>query len=120
MASVSLSPGERWSPSVLQNLRDSEWVLVLVSQAACRSSFVQQEIGAAIAGRKKVIPVVWDIDPSQLPGWLSEHHVLDLRAKSFEAIQIEAKKIAGRVKAGRASGFLVLVGGLLALKLLSK
>ena len=68
---MSLQPGQDWHATIRANLQQSRWVFVLASRAACKSIFVQQEIGGAILGDKTIVPVVWDMPPSELPGWLS-------------------------------------------------
>src|SRR5260370_40059547 len=69
MASASLQPGQHWSAEILNNLRGSNWVILLASRAACSSAFVNQEIGGALLDSKRLIPIIWDIDPNELPGW---------------------------------------------------
>lgn len=61
LASVSMPPGERWMPHIMDNLRSSTWVLCLASRAACASPWVMQEMGASMASNKKLVPVIWDI-----------------------------------------------------------
>lgn len=68
LASVSLAPGQRWPQEILNALGSSTWVLFLASRAACASPWVQQELGAAVVTQKKLVPIVWDMPPSQLPG----------------------------------------------------
>src|SRR3989338_8840867 len=50
LASVSMPPGERWMPHIMDNLRGSTWVLCLASRAACASPWGMQEMGAAGIG----------------------------------------------------------------------
>jgi hypothetical protein len=38
LASVSLKPGDRWSQTILQNLRNASWVFFLAGRAACYSA----------------------------------------------------------------------------------
>jgi TIR domain len=68
LASVSMPPGERWMPHIMDNLRSSTWVLCLASRTACASPWVMQEMGAAVAGNKKLVPIIWDQQPDALPG----------------------------------------------------
>jgi len=68
IASVSLKPGDDWGKEIRRNLLKSRCVIFLASMRACESSFVQQELGMALGASKKVIPIVWDIAPSDLPG----------------------------------------------------
>lgn len=63
IASVSLQPGENWSQVIWNNLKASPWVIFLASRSACGSAYVQQELGAALAGEKKIVPIVWDLAP---------------------------------------------------------
>ena len=78
LAPISLSPGGQWSQETLAALNSSRWVLFLASRAACTAPYVLQEVGAAVAAKKELIPVVWDIQPSQLPGWASQYQALNL------------------------------------------
>ena len=77
-ASVSIPPGEKWSSYLIDNLKSSQCVLFLASKAACESPYVQQELGAALATEKKIIPVVWDIDPLELPAWMNQFQAINL------------------------------------------
>ena len=71
MASVSLrlrqlckgQPGQDWSKEIMENLRNSKWVILLASHAACSSEFVNQE---PLLNAKNLIPIVWDMPPNEL------------------------------------------------------
>ena len=84
---ASLAPGSQWSQKLREELRAAHTVLVLASRKAMQSAMVNQESGAATLNDKKVIPVVWDMDPSQLPGWLREYQALDLRPNDAQQIR---------------------------------
>lgn len=107
VASVSLQPGERWSEAIWANLKASPWVVFLASGAACRSAYVQQELGAALAFEKRVVPIVWDLPPSELPGWLKERHALDLRGGSWDDLALAVQDIAAGIMADKRKGALV-------------
>jgi hypothetical protein len=108
-ASASLRPGDHWATSTLTALSQSQWVVVLASRAAAGSAYVNQEIGVALGGAKVLVPVVWDIPPSELPGWLRGKQAVDLRGQtSVEGIQVEIAKLAGRVQAQKQRAALVL------------
>jgi hypothetical protein len=113
LAPISLQPGERWSPAILENLRASNWVLVLASKAACSSAFVNQEIGAALLTSKTLVPIVWDVSPSELPGWLAQFQALDLRNATVAQLRQHVAAIAKRISQEKARGWLIL-GSLLA------
>ena len=118
LASVSMPPGKRWMPHIMDNLRGSTWVLCLASRAACSSPWVMQEMGAAVAGNKKLVPIIWDQKPNALPGWMKQYQAVNLAGQG----QVEARATIGRIaeaiKAEKQKGLVILgllVAGLLAL-----
>jgi TIR domain-containing protein len=108
MAQASLKPGQQWSDEIRANLKASDWVLFLASSAACESPWVQQELGMAIGASKRLIPTVWDLDPSNLPGWVSEKQALNLRGASVEQLKARMAAIARSIKQEKAQGWLIL------------
>jgi hypothetical protein len=126
MAEISLQPGQRWSEAILSNLRASDWVILLASQKACASPYVQQEFGVALGSTigaiggasKTIVPVIWDMEPSKLPGWMSHFQALDLRKNLLTGIGPSLDEIARRIHAKKQQGALVvgaLVAGLILL-----
>lgn len=116
MAAISLKPGDRWSAEIRRALAESNWVIFLASKQACASAFVQQEIGGAVLTQKRLVPVVWDMEPSALPGWANQAHALDIRRQTPEEIKARIEKLARDIKASKDKGFLIgaaLVGGFL-------
>src|ERR1700680_1009066 len=111
LAPISLLPGQRWPQEILNALAASTWVLFLASRAACASPWVQQELGAAIAKQKKLVPIVWDMPPSALPGWAGHIPAVNLAGASADQIQAQITAIAEQIKADKAKG--LLIGGLL-------
>ncbi len=115
MAEVSLQPGQQWSQVIWSSLRASDWVLVLASKRACASPYVQQEFGIAVGSGiggsgKTIVPVVWDMDPSNLPGWMSRFQAIDLRANLLGGISESLDRIAQRIHAKKQQSALVLAG----------
>jgi hypothetical protein len=110
LASASVAPGQRWSPEILNALNNAAWVLFLASRAATQSPWVQQELGAAVVKNKKLIPIVWDMPPNELPGWVAQFQALDLRHADATEVRAAFTSIAIRVKADKAQA--VLIGGL--------
>ncbi|HUU17862.1 MAG TPA: toll/interleukin-1 receptor domain-containing protein [Sedimentisphaerales bacterium] len=120
LASVSLKPGDHWPSEIMNNLRFSPWVILLASRAACRSPFVQQELGGARYGNKKIIPIVWDMSPSKLPGWAREYQALDLAGATIESLSKTISSIAKNIKADKGNGLLLVGCILLGLLLFKK
>ncbi len=116
LASVSLQPGQRWSEVIWASLRTSKWVVFLASRAACQSAYAQQELGAALVSEKQIVPIVWDLAPSELPGWMKERQALDLRGGSWDDLAAAVYRIADIIKADKQRGALLagaIVFGLL-------
>ena len=108
LAPISLVPGQRWKEEILRNLKGSSWVLFLASNAACKSAFVQQEMGVALATGKRIISIVWDMDTIALPGWLASFQALDLRKLSLEQVNAQVSGIAKQIKESRLQGQLMV------------
>lgn len=117
MAAASLQPGLEWTEAIKANLRDSKTVVVLASKAAMQSPFVMLETGGAFfAEGKNIIPVIWDLDPRELPSWLARYHALDLRKlPSTEAFVGHLKDLAGQIYRDKLIGWGILAGILVAL-----
>lgn len=110
MASVSLQPGQDWSKEIMENLRNSKWVILLASRAACSSEFVNQEIGATLHNAKNLIPIVWDMSPSELPGWAKGVQAIDLRQLPIVGLRQHVASIAQRIKQDKAQQLMIIVG----------
>jgi hypothetical protein len=107
LAAASLQPGQQWSPEILDALRGADTVLFLASKSACASPWVQQELGYAIGAKKKLIPIIWDMKPTELPGWVSGYQALDLCRHSPEEVRQEVAAIAERIKTNKKTALLV-------------
>ena len=119
LAPVSVDAGERWSPAILAALRSSPWVVFLASRAACASPFVQQEVGGAIVSGKKLVPIVWDISPAELPAWAREYQAIDIRGASVETVTAQVASVATRIRANKETGALIVGGAIAALILMA-
>jgi TIR domain len=120
MASASLQPGQHWSADILNNLRGSNWVILLASRAACASAFVNQEVGGALVASKHLVPIVWDMSPGDLPGWARSIQAIDLRGSTMVDLQNQVAAIAARIKQEKAQGLLIVGAVILGLFALAK
>lgn len=114
LAGMSLKPGDVWGDKIHSALRASPTVLCLMSKAACASPYVNQEFGMALSDAKTIIPVVWDMDPAELPGWLRKFQALDLRHFSVAEYAGKLNELADNLKSKKDTGQLVLIGAALA------
>jgi len=99
IARLSIAPSDKWSAAIVKAMRGSEWVIFLGGKHARESAYAQQEVGAAIFGRKRLIPIVWDCAPSDLPGWAKDFQAIDLRGMAPVQIRDRIIGIAQAVKA---------------------
>jgi hypothetical protein len=113
LAPLSLRPGDEWSEEIKKNLRDSSWVLFLASRDACESSFAQQEVGMAIGLHKKLVPIIWDIAPSELPGWLKGVQAIDLRGLTVENANDRLASIAKGILEEKKQLLLFAIGAII-------
>ena len=107
LASISLTPGERWTPRIVEELRTSEWVILLASKNALCSANVQLEVGDAIFGKKKLVPIMWDVQPGDLPRWISDFQGLILTGATVENITLQVAQLAASIKESKVKGQLV-------------
>jgi hypothetical protein len=118
LASISLNAGERWTPKIIEELRGSEWVCLLASKDALASANVQMEAGAAIFANKKLVPIMWNVTPADLPRWISDYQGIVLNGATMENLGLQTAQLASKIKADKTKGLLVLaavLGGLWAL-----
>jgi hypothetical protein len=114
LAPLSLRPGDQWGQEIRNKLAESSWIVFLASAAACRSPYAQQEIGMAIALKKRLVPVIWDIQPSDLPGWLKDIQARDLRGLTIENFKQRIVNIADGIQADKIKELMIALAAILA------
>jgi hypothetical protein len=53
------------------------------------------------------VPIVWDMPPSELPGWTAHCQALDFGRASLDEVKSQMTAIAQRIKANKAQGLLI-------------
>ena len=101
LAEFSLKGGDNWTDEVWSALRSAKFVVFLASEESCKSAFVLQELGGARYGEKKIVPIVWDISPADLPGWVNQSHAIDLRHCDSAAIRTQFTAVISDIRAGK-------------------
>lgn len=75
---AEIAPGEKWQEAIEQALRESGTFIMVLSPQSLQSHWMFFELGAAIADKKKIIPVTHeDIEWSQVPPMLRRYQFLD-------------------------------------------
>ena len=83
----NLEPGERWLEKTQDALRSSKTLIVVLSGHSIDSPWTFFELGAAVADKKRIIPIMTeDIDPRKLP----------LALSSYMALQEPSPQVAGK------------------------
>ncbi len=67
---ISFAPGEHFVATIDQRLRNSDEVIVLLSDSSVDSPTVMSEMGAAFALHKRVTPVLVGMNERELPSML--------------------------------------------------
>ena len=100
-AERSILPGSVISQTIIENIKNTDIFLVFFSESAAQSSYVQQEIGAAKANNKIIIPIL--LDSTKPTGMLEGINYLNIsdpekqhtemqRLYSFISANIQKKK----------------------------
>ena len=115
IASINILPGYRWESQIFKALRNSEWVFFLASRNALNSPNVEKEIIEAVKINKKLVPIMWDVEPSELPDWISAFQGLNLKGASYDGIATQITNLTHHVKEEKINGRFV---GLVAIAVL--
>jgi hypothetical protein len=83
---ADIKPHETWQKVIQDALRSSSTLIVILSHNSVQSPWILFELGAAVAGGKRIIPILTeDIDLRRIP----------LPLTSFEILKIASPKKAG-------------------------
>ena len=105
VAHRSIDPGTDWQNEILKNLKEADWFLFVVTGESDISPYAQQELGAAWALGKNIIPIWGDErnqgqPPPELPGFLKKWQAIDLNDPfNQETTGAMIGKIVGKKKA---------------------
>ena len=111
MAALSIAPGTNWAEAIFDNLAKANWVFFLATKNSCESQAVQQELGASLASKKSIIPILVDIEAEELPGWVDRYQAIDIH-KAPEVLRSTIENISEKIKVDKFwSG--VVIGALI-------
>jgi hypothetical protein len=100
---VDLTGGEVVGTVVLEEIRRSDELLVLVSAASMKSHWVIAEIGIAMGTNKYITPMLVSLEPSDLPSPIRDRNprTLDELNVYLEELQARASHAARSAKRRR-------------------
>jgi hypothetical protein len=108
LAEISLQPGTRWKPQILNNLRQSKWFLFLATPNSCNSDAVKHEIGAALVLNKNLVPILVHVSPQDLPNWVKDHQAVD--STNPEQFQKFLTSLGSHIRSDKAKTVAVVIG----------
>jgi len=77
MAEKNLRPGDKFQDEIRTALQSSSETWILVSPRSIQSEWVQREVSAAWALSKRIVPILLQCSPGDLPAILAEAHAID-------------------------------------------
>lgn len=98
LASISINPGDKWTPRIFAELRNSKWVFFIATSNSLASKNVQQELGAALITEKAIVPLMLRIKPDELPIWIQQYQGVLLNDNSIFHLQNQIAAIGRYVR----------------------
>jgi predicted nucleotide-binding protein len=89
--------GDNIHEKINKNIRDSDFIVPVISNKAINSKWVKDEISFAIEHKKKIFPLL--IEDVRLPEELSEVKYANIKQDYDESIRILAKSLRANAKA---------------------
>jgi hypothetical protein len=68
----------------------------------------------ALGASKKLIPIIWEINPEDLPGWINQNQALDLRGGTMDDLEKRIEVIANSMHMEKLGAILLFCAGILA------
>ena len=97
LAHRSVEGGSIWADRLLRELDAALCLFFLVTEEACGSAYVQQEIGVAIGLKKPVVPIVARAFEGELPGLVQRYQRIDLSAHTPETRLARLSELGAKV-----------------------
>lgn len=95
-------PGERWQAQIEKALRQSRVLIMVLTQDSVQRPWTFFELGAALAGGKRIVPVLSDdVDPADIPAVVRQFQFV--REKTPEAAAQRVAEAVMHETAGASS-----------------
>ena len=103
--------GEQATEDISGLLSSALCVILLASKGACRSPYIRDELGSMGPLLKELVVFTWDVDSSDLPGWMAPAQVLDARSSTLSVLNARIDKIGASLRGDKVTGVLFLLAG---------
>jgi hypothetical protein len=100
---LSITPGAQWTLAIHEEIKRSPVVLFLASADALASPTVNQELGMAMASGARVVPVVWQLQPHELPPWIARYQAVVLTGKTPQQISHAINRLVNSLLSDKQS-----------------
>ena len=111
LAETSLIPGQIWKSTILANLQSSEYFFFLATPNSIRSDACKHEIGAALAHKRIIVPILVGIDYRNLPSWISDSHGIKIDSRG----NIQLSNLLTEIKRRKNNRSVATIAGAFAL-----
>ena len=83
----SLNHGEDWKKRIIKEIKNSSNFLFLATPNSIQSDACKHEIGIALGNDIPIIPILYGIDSSELPDWISDFHGVKVEKDNIEDLR---------------------------------
>ena len=116
VAHRSIEVGKEWEQTIWQNLHAARWFVFIVTDEYNKSPYAQQELGAAMALQKDIIPLLgMGKTPEDLPGFAKKYQARVLSGQDTKDKAEAVLRDIAEKKAKSNKDALIVGGGLVAL-----
>lgn len=100
--------GTSFVDTIFKCLRNARMVICIISHGSMESSYCQQEIGAAMALDKHIIPILDGVDPGMMPGFLDNTRYIAANLESLDGAKSFLKEVCKTMDVGINNTYIAL------------
>jgi len=94
-----IESGDEIDEQIRRHLREADEILLLVSPAALRSHWVMMEVGAARMLGKRLVPILVNVSPNELPEPINRHLARDINQIEKYYEELRTRRTPGDIPA---------------------
>ena len=96
--SFQIPKGETWSQEIIKNLKEADFGIVLLTPKNTLSTWINFEAGALRVSAKEVFPLLFGVDPEELPSPLNQLQATKFSRQDMFMLLLSINKINGPEK----------------------